>query len=195
MAKGKGLSKREKKELQKKKRVEERDKARKEREQKEKRDRYFKYGALAVILIAAGFYLSNRETGSSSVAWIVIDPVEYDFGDVSIAGGIVKTSMNIRNTGSVDLVIDDMETSCGCTSATVEKDGVEGPAFGMKMHGTNPVGWSETIKPGETALLNVYYDPMVHPDLRGPVTRSITLYSKDARIPAKEIRIHVNQVN
>jgi len=125
---------------------------------------------------------------------IEITPVYHDFGDVSLAGGKVKTVMTIKNTGGSDLVIKDMETSCGCTSASITKDGVEGPVFGMRMHG-NPTGWSVTLKPGETALLNVYYDPRVHPDLRGAVTRTISIYSNDPVDFKKDVRIEVNQVD
>jgi hypothetical protein len=126
---------------------------------------------------------------------ISIDPLLYDFGDVSFAGGVVKTVMTIQNEGGSDLVVNEMDTSCGCTSASVTKDGVEGPVFGMKMHGTNPVGWSISIKPGENALLNVYYDPTVHPDLRGPVTRTVSIFSNDPIEFQKEVRIDVNQVD
>ncbi len=124
-----------------------------------------------------------------------IEPTLYDFGDVSFAGGVVKTVMTIKNEGDSDLVINEMDTSCGCTSASITKDGVEGPVYGMKMHGKNPVGWSVTLKPGEMALLNVYYDPTVHPDLRGPVTRSVSVFSNDPVEFQKDVRIEVNQVD
>jgi hypothetical protein len=191
----KGRSKRAGKELKKKKRMEEMEKARSEKRRIEKRDRYIKFGALAAVLLVAGFFLMNRETGTNDFQTILIDPTSHDFGDVSVRGGVVKTVMTIQNEGDSDLVINDMDTSCGCTSASVEKDGKEGPAFGMKMHGNNPVGWSERVKSGEKALLNIYYDPMVHPDLRGPVTRSVSVYSNDKRTPVKEVRISVNQVD
>jgi hypothetical protein len=195
MAKGKGLSKRERKELKKKNRLEEREKVRSEKRRIEKRDRYIKYGAVAAVLLVAGFFLMDRDPGTNGASRILINPTSHDFGDVSVRGGVVKTVMTIKNEGDSDLVINEMDTSCGCTSATVEKDGKEGPAFGMKMHGDNPVGWSERVKPGENALLNIYYDPMVHPDLRGPVTRSVAVYSNDERTSVKEVRISVNQVD
>jgi hypothetical protein len=191
----KGRSKRERKELKRKNRLEERERARSEKRRIEKRDRYIKYGAIAAVLFVAGFFLINRDPGTNGSPRILIDPTSHDFGDVSIRGGVVKTFMTIKNEGESDLVINDMDTSCGCTSATVEKDGKEGPAFGMKMHGDNPVGWSEKVKPGEKAFLNIYYDPMVHPELRGPVTRSVAVYSNDQRTSVKEVRISVNQVD
>jgi hypothetical protein len=191
----KGRSNRERKELKRKKRLEEREKAQHDKMRIEKRDRYIKYGAMAAILLVAGFFLMNRDPGTNGSPRILIDPTSHDFGDVSIRGGVVKTFMTIKNEGDSDLVINDMDTSCGCTSTNVEKDGKEGPAFGMKMHGNNPVGWSETVRPGEKALLNIYYDPMVHPDLRGPVTRSVAVYSNDKRTPVKEVLISANQVD
>jgi hypothetical protein len=126
---------------------------------------------------------------------ILIEPTLHDFGDVSFAGGAVKTVMTIKNEGGSDLVINEMDTSCGCTTASVTKDGIEGPVFGMKMHGTNLVGWSEILKPGETAQLNIYYDPTVHPDLRGPVTRTVSVFSNDPVEFQNEVRIEVNQVD
>jgi hypothetical protein len=191
----KGRSNRERKELKRKKRLEEREKAQHDKMRIEKRDRYIKYGAMAAILLVAGFFLMNRDPGTNGSPRILIDPTSHDFGDVSIRGGVVKTFMTIKNEGDSDLVINDMDTSCGCTSTNVEKDGKEGPAFGMKMHGNNPVGWSETVRPGEKVFLNIYYDPMVHPDLRGPVTRSVAVYSNDKRTPVKEILISANQVD
>ncbi|GBE18503.1 hypothetical protein BMS3Abin16_01107 [archaeon BMS3Abin16] len=126
---------------------------------------------------------------------ISIEPALHDFGNVSFAAGAVSTTMTIKNNGGSDLVINELDSSCGCTSATISKDGVEGPVFGMKMHGKNPVDWSINIKPGETAQLNIYYDPTVHPDLRGPVTRSVSIFSNDPIEFKKEVRIEVNQVD
>ncbi len=195
MAKKRRSSKREKKENRKKQKVRQREENRLLKERKEKRDRYFKYGFVSLVLILGYYMLSGDEGKASSSPVISIEPKEYNFDDVSLRGGVVNTVMTIKNTGGSALVINDMETSCGCTSATVEKGGIEGPEFGMKGHGPSPVGWSETLQPGETALLNIYYDPAVHPELRGAVTRAIALYSNDPTSPVKEVRIHVNQVD
>ena len=195
MAVGKGLSKRERKDQKKKRRVENQEKVRLEREREEKGTRTIKYGLLAAAFLVAGYLLIIKTPGVSGNPRITINPLEYDFGDVSMKEGVAKTVMTIKNEGDSNLVIKDMETSCGCTSATVEKNGKEGPVFGMKGHIPTPVSWTETLKPGETAILNVYYDPLVHPELRGPVTRLVTLYSNDPAVPGKEVKIFVNQVD
>jgi hypothetical protein len=161
----------------------------------ERKNKFVKYSVIAVIVLVAAFYLFNRDSNLAEAAIIKLDPTGYNFGDVSVRGGVVNTVMTIKNEGGSDLIINDMDSSCGCTTATISKDGVEGPVFGMKMHGTNPVGWSETLRPGETALLNIYYNPMVHPDLRGPVTRAISLYSNDPRSKISVAKVEVNQVD
>jgi hypothetical protein len=191
----KEMSKSERKKLKKKKRLEQREARRKERESMERKNSLVKYGVIAVIVIVAAFYLFNRDSSLAEAAIIKLDPAVHDFGDVSVRGGVVNTVMAIKNEGESDLVINDMDSSCGCTSATITKDGIEGPVFGMKMHGTNPVGWSETLKPGETAQLNIYYNPMVHPDLRGPVTRAISLFSNDPQRKVSVAKVEVNQVD
>lgn len=68
---------------------------------------------------------------------IVISPDSYDFGNVSQKKGIAITLFEIRNEGKDDLVIDGMETSCGCTTASIIYNGEEGPKFGMPGHGLN----------------------------------------------------------
>ncbi len=195
MAKGKGISKRERKELKKKRREKNKVKIGLERERSEKKKKAIRYAIFAAAVLVAGYVFIIKSPGGSGTSRIVIEPLEFDFGDVSTRGGVVKTEMTIKNEGDSNLVISDMETSCGCTTATVEKDGREGPVFGMRGHLPPPVGWSEILRPGESASLNIYYDPLVHPELRGAVTRLVALYSNDPSAPAKEVKIFVNQVN
>lgn len=124
---------------------------------------------------------------------IIIEPEVYDFGDVSQSKGITSAVLKIRNSGKADLVIDNMDTSCMCTSASVIYNGKEGPKFNMAMHG-NPKGWSVTIPPGDEAELKIYYDPNAHKELRGPVTRTIKVFSNDPIEFEKTARIELNQV-
>lgn len=195
MAKDKGFKKRGRKEQKKQSRMEQNEKARKERERIEKRDRYIKYGVLAAIILVAGFYLLNRDAWSSGAPRISVNPIKYDFGEVSVRGPVVMTSITLKNEGKSDLVIDNLDTSCGCTSASITKDGKEGPVFGMSEHGFNPVGWSETLKAGESAILNIYYNAGVHPDSRGRTTMVVWVYSNDPNTPEKMIKIDTNQVD
>ena len=166
--------------------------------QKNKRSKMImKVGIVAVVLVAIGFFFMQNNPATADItdprgpSSMKITPTFYDFGDVSVAKGIANTTMNILNEGKGDLVIKYMESSCACTAASIIFNGVESPRFGM--HG-NSVSWSQTIGPNETAQLKIYYDPTVHRDLRGPVTRTIKIYSNDPVNPKKEVRIDVNQV-
>jgi hypothetical protein len=64
----------------------------------------------------------------------------------------------------------------------------------MAGHGKNPRYWSTVIKPGEQAFLKVYYNPAVHPNERGPVTRIVTIFSDDPVKPKQEVKIKVVRI-
>ena len=57
--------------------------------------------------------------------------------------GVVTTAFNFRNDGRSDLVINNINTSCGCTSASIVYNGEESPVFTMPGHGKeNPKDWA-----------------------------------------------------
>ncbi len=130
-------------------------------------------------------------------AKIEIENPSYDFGTVSQAEGVVSTTFTIKNTGGSELIIDNMDTSCMCTSASLVYNGVEGPKFGMSMHGDNPKDYSLAIPPGDSAQLKVYFDPMAHGKQDKPkisVTRTVTIISNDPVNFQKKVRIDITQV-
>lgn len=111
---------------------------------------------------------------------IEINEISQDLGTVSQKQGIVTTDFEFKNAGKSDLVIKKLSSSCGCTSASVVYKGEVGPEFAMEGHGKeNPEGWEVVINPGDSAILRVYYDPSVHPDLEGAVTRTVSIMSND----------------
>ncbi|MBU0613507.1 DUF1573 domain-containing protein [Patescibacteria group bacterium] len=123
---------------------------------------------------------------------IDISLLDYDFGEVSQISGVVSYSFPIRNTGESDLVINNLLSSCGCTSAALVMNGEEEPRFSMH---NNPENWSATIEPGETVDLKIYYDPNVHKDFRGSATREVTVFSNDPVDFEKSIKIKLRQVD
>ncbi len=127
---------------------------------------------------------------------IAISPATYDFGDVSQAKGVTETLFQVENTGKTDLVINKIETSCGCTSASIVYQGKEGPVFSMPGHGINEkVGdWQVAIAPNEIAQLKVYYDPNMHGDFQGAVIREIHVFSNDPIDFEAEVAIELTQV-
>ena len=120
----------------------------------------------------------------------------FDFGDVSQKKGEVFHYFEIKNEGKTDLAINKLDSSCGCTSASVVFEGKEGPRFAMAGHGTeSPTDWKISIPGGETAQLKVYYDPNVHIDFRGEATREIYIFSNDPIDFEKKATIELNQVD
>lgn len=126
---------------------------------------------------------------------ISISPDFYDFGDVSQKEGRAFTSFDLKNEGKSDLVIDRLETSCGCTFASIIFNGKENPYFTMPGH-DNPTDWEGvTIPPGANAYLKVMYDPTVHMDFRGAAIRGISVFSNDPIDFEKEVTVELNQVD
>jgi hypothetical protein len=127
---------------------------------------------------------------------ISINPDSYDFGDVSQKTGKVYTYFDLKNEGKSNLVIDRMDTSCGCTFVAIVFEGKESPFFTMPGHGyENPEWEGITIPPGQAAQLKVMYDPDVHQDFRGFAIREISVYSNDPIDFEKKVQVELNQVD
>ena len=90
-------------------------------------------------------------------------PTVYDFGNVKENGGIVSHGFVVKNTGKSPLIIKSARASCGCTVPEIPK---------------------EPIKPGESAVLKVSYDPKGRP---GEFEKNIQVKSnaKDSRVTIK----------
>ncbi len=89
---------------------------------------------------------------------IEVNQSSYDFGKINRKDGIVETTFTITNSGSEELVIEDMSTSCGCTTAELS---------------------SKTLKSGESADLLVKFDPDFHKEPQGRLERTVTLFTND----------------
>jgi hypothetical protein len=112
---------------------------------------------------------------------IVIPETKRDLGTVSQSQGMVTTEFMLKNEGQSDLVIDKLSSSCGCTSGSLVYQDQVGPRFYMAGHGYEEpdASWQVAIAPGDEAIVKVYYDPTVHTDLTGPVTRTVSIHSND----------------
>lgn len=189
------MTKAEKKKLKKQRKLEEKEKERSERQRGQRNRKIKNYGILFLVILAVVGFFYWRSIPPENAPIISVEPTLYDFGTVSQAKGIVSTTLDIYNRGNQDLVLRDMDTSCMCTTAAVIANGVEGPKFGMRSHGTNPKDWEQVIPPGESVQLKIYYNPNAHKDLKGSVTRSISLYSNDPMNKKKEVKIKAFQVS
>ena len=94
-----------------------------------------------------------------------------------MADGLVTHNFAIENSGDGSLKISGIKTSCMCTSAIFEYNGERSPKFGMH---NNPAFWSKEIEPGQSADLEVTFDPNAHgPNATGPVTRVVFVFTND----------------
>lgn len=186
------LSKRERRRLRK-----ERKKEKKINSQskwlKEKKSKKLKFwGKIGFVVVVIGVIIVSSIVNGAKIQ---VTPSEHSFGRVSVRAGKVNTTLVVENPGKKDLIIKGLETSCMCTSAVLVVDGVVSPIFGMSGHGTNPKDWSARISPGGEAQLMIYYDPTVHKDFRGPVTRKITVSSNAPFSWSKTLTIRADQVS
>ena len=81
---------------------------------------------------------------------------------------------SIKNNGSKPLELYKLSTSCDCTFAKLDINGVISPEF--TMHSKN--NWKAQLPPGETAKLFVTYRPFIMP-VKGLVTRQASLNTND----------------
>lgn len=153
---------------------------------KNKTKKYAWAGLMLIVLIGAILYIRSARSEPD----LAIDTLMHDFGDVRIAQGKVSTDFLLTNSGNGNLVITGLETSCMCTSAQIITDENKGPVYGMSAHG-NPAAGSTTIAPAGTATLRVFYDPSIHKDSLGLMTRVVSVHSNAG---TKQVRIRLNQV-
>ena len=106
----------------------------------------------------------------------------FNFGNISMAAGSVSHRYWIKNISAAPLTITKLFTSCMCTVGTlITHAGKKGP-FGMPGHGPTP-RLDERLAPGESAQVEVVFDPAAHgPAGIGPTTRVVTI-GNDAGLP------------
>lgn len=144
-----------------------------------------KIGILLVLttlaILFGGIVFLNSTTASSQVAVstnanAAVESDTYDWGNIPINGGNVTKKFIIKNTGTENLQLTNIKTSCHCTTASVTVSGNESPSFGMS--GTSQ--WIGEVKPGQEAILNVVFDPLFHgPQGTGPINRYISVETND----------------
>ena len=100
----------------------------------------------------------------------------YDFGTISMKNWNVTKEFTVTNPTDKDITVSTVLTSCMCTTAFIVKpDGnVKGP-FSMPGMGYIPPA-NETIKPSESRIVRVIYDPNAHgPAGVGQIDRFVML--------------------
>ncbi len=99
---------------------------------------------------------------------IRIDRTVHDFGTLFEDAGKQRTKFIFTNEGEGELRIQNVATTCGCTTPEMEK---------------------LVYAPGESGELVVYYDPH---NRKGPQNRKVTIHSNDPASPRLPITIEAN---
>jgi hypothetical protein len=108
------------------------------------------------------------EAGSPQ-AQVDLPLAKWDWGVIPAMPPVVQT-FPIQNTGNKALLITNVVTSCGCTTAQLS---------------------SSVIPAGQRADLVVTFDPSFHAT-SGPVTRLVWLETNDPEQPVVELRMDAN---
>lgn len=116
----------------------------------------------------------------------------YDFGNISMADGLVRTRFIIQNTTDDDILVEGITTSCMCTSAyIIGPEGRKRGPYGMPGHYAVPKA-NETIEAKEKMTLEVVYDPNAHgPAGVGWIDRFVFLESDSGEVLQLEITANV----
>ncbi len=123
---------------------------------------------------------------------LIVSEALYDFGNISMADGLVRTRFIIQNTTNNDILVEGITTSCMCTSAyIIEPEGRKRGPYGMPGHYAVPKA-NEIIKAKENMTLEVVYDPNAHgPAGVGWIDRFVFLESDSGEVLQLEITANV----
>lgn len=134
---------------------------------------------VVVLVFGAAFGLSRPQAGPTVAAEnsgkLEAKETVYDFGEVSMAKGVVTKKFSVVNEDSKTATVTKLFTSCMCTKAKLTSNGQEWGPFGMPGHESIPKIAAE-IPAGEAAEVEVAFDPAAHgPAGVGQIERVVTL--------------------
>ena len=147
--------------------------------------------AVALVILSANRTGSSPSENNSNIlagsangtGTLVAVESFYDLGTISMSAGKVSRVFKITNTGTGQVFVKKIYTSCMCTTATLTtKEGTAGP-FGMPGHEAIPT-ISQTVAPNEEASIEAIFDPAAHgPAGVGRVRRSIYIETDSQKEP------------
>jgi len=109
-------------------------------------------------LIIQSNVMKKAEVGAKSTPRISVSENKHDFGKVK-EGSLLTLNLGIKSIGESDLLITDVQTSCGCTAALLSSD---------------------KLKPGESGNVRIELDTS---GMKGNKTRTLAIKSNDPLNP------------
>lgn len=150
----------------------------------------FVVGGLSFVLAKQIF--NGEKENSTGTPVMEISPKEYDAGTISMAAGILKYTYEIENKGDGELKINNIKTSCHCTTARLKVGDSESPIFGMDSAFSS---WTGKIPGGGKGYLEVIFDPAYHGSSGvGAAVRAIYFATNDPNHKKAEVRLSANVI-
>jgi hypothetical protein len=118
----------------------------------------------AVTVIAAAFVLAAASPAQTKKPLAVFKATSHDFGKVK-QGDVVNHEFTFKNEGEATLVVDKIETTCGCTAALVSE---------------------KRIAPGKDGKIKTTFDTRGY---SGRLTRYLYIVSNDGENPRRELSL------
>ena len=118
----------------------------------------------------------------------IIEALEtsYDMGTIKVSDTKEK-EFSIKNTGTKPLLLSEISTSCGCTSAQIVYKGTSSKTFSMHSQSD----YVAQIDPQTSAVVKVVYMPFTMP-VYGVVERQVFMSTNDPNKSKLEFRIKAN---
>lgn len=173
--------------------------------QSNKQSIYYFVGILAVVGIAVSliFAMGTKKEddkqliGSAySVGILTALESDYNFGMISMKDGNVSHKFLLRNEGNETIKIEEVSTSCMCTTAYLyDGTGARKGPFGMSGHGGKSLANME-IGAGEAVELEAVFDPAAHgPQGVGKVKRVINIETNSQTNPKIQLTFEAEVIN
>lgn len=110
----------------------------------------------------------------------------YDMGTIKVSDTKEKEFI-VKNTGTKPLLLSEISSSCGCTSAQIIYKGIPSKTFSMHLQSD----YVAQIDPNTSAVVKVVYMPFTMP-VYGIVERQVFMSTNDPNKPKLEFRIKAN---
>ena len=120
-----------------------------------------------LVILANVIQKSEVGTVPESTPRISVSENNHNFGTVK-EGSVLTLNLDIKSIGDAELIISDVQTSCGCTAALLSKD---------------------KLKPGEKGNVRIELDTA---RMKGKKTRTIAIRSNDPVNPRYVVTLFVN---
>ena len=142
---------------------------------------------LLIVLITGNVFSQQRD------ATISFTEESYNFGAIKAADGLVTHVFEFTNTGSMPLIIKNVETSCGCTTPEWTKQPVMAGAKGIIKVSFNPEGISGPIDKTITISSNASKSP-VYLKITGSIVPKALPVQDEYRFATGDIHFKASQI-